>query len=229
MRRSRFRSSFRSGFRSSGLGYRGSYGRGVPLTGPLAVIFSVGMLLFFIFFILNFVLMFVLDDYFETFGMVFFFIPFGIMAILVPTMIIASIVQSIKAMKNPQAFAQDAMGQGMIGQGQAIHLPSLATQAGYTVNNLPWNDPSTAQFLLESEKRKILVKILPSGQPYRNGIVQDLSKGLGQYLAQEAWVVQTPPTFNENDLNFARFYNVKLISESELPALLPPLPKPVQS
>jgi hypothetical protein len=214
MRRSRFRSRFRT----SGLGYRGSYGRGVPLKGPIAIIFSIGMLLFFVSFVLNFVLMFAMDDYFESFGMIFFFIPFGIMAILVPTMIIASIVQAFKVMKNPQAFANEQMAQGF---GQTVNVASLAQQAGYQVNQLPSNDPSTAQYLLESDQRKILVKVLTPGQTYRNGIVQDLSKGLGQYLAQEAWVIQTPPTFTDNDLNFARFYNVKLLNQVELSKLLP--------
>jgi hypothetical protein len=205
MRRSRFRSRFRT----SGLGYRGSYGRGVPLKGPIAIIFSIGMLLFFVSFVLNFVLMFAMDDYFETFGMIFFFIPFGIMAILVPTMIIASIV-----------FGNKQMAQG---SGQTVNVASLAQQAGYQVNHLPSNDPSTAQYLLESDQRKILVKVLPSGQMYRNGIVQDLSKGLGQYLAQEAWVIQNPASFTDNDLNFARFYNVKLIDEQTVITLLSPV------
>ena len=205
MRRSRFRSRFRT----SGLGYRGSYGRGVPLKGPIAIIFSIGRLLFFVSFVLNFVLMFAMDDYFESFGMIFFFIPFGIMAILVPTMIIASIV-----------FGNKQMAQGF---GQTVNVASLAQQAGYQVNQLPSNDPSTAQYLLESDQRKILVKVLTPGQTYRNGIVQDLSKGLGQYLAQEAWVIQTPPTFTDNDLNFARFYNVKLIDEQTAITLLSPV------
>jgi S-formylglutathione hydrolase FrmB len=152
--------------------------------------------------------------------MIFFFIPFGIMAILVPTMIIASIVQAFKVMKNPQAFANEQMAQE---SGQTVNVASLAQQAGYQVNHLPSNDPSTAQYLLESDQRKILVKVLPSGQTYRNGIVQDLSKGLGQYLAQEAWVIQTPPTFTDNDLNFARFYNVKLIDEQTVITLLSPV------
>jgi hypothetical protein len=219
MRRSRYRRDFSSSRR---LGY----GRGAPLKGPIAMIFSIGMFLFFASFVLNIVLMITFNNYFESFGLIFFFIPFGIMAILVPTMIIASIVQAFKVMKNPQAFANEQMDQGF---GQTVNVSSLAQQAGYQVNQLPSNDPSTAQFLLESDQRKILVKVLPPSQVYRNGIVQDLSKGLGQYLAQEAWVIQTPPTFTDNDLNFARFYNVKLLSQDELSKLLSAQSRPPRS
>lgn len=224
MRRSRFRSSFRSGFRSTGFGYRGSYGRGVPLKGPMGMIFAIGMIAFITFFILNFLLLFFYDDYFETFGVVLFFVPFGIMAILVPTMIIASIITSLKAAKDPQTILNSASNG--VGAMPNQDLASIASQAGYKMTTLPWNDPSTAQLILENDKKKILVKILAPNVLYKNEIVQALSKGLSQYLAQEAWVVQTPTSFTENDLNFARFYNVKLLSPEAAQQLLSPTPQP---
>ncbi|MEY3691931.1 MAG: hypothetical protein RLZZ388_102, partial [Bacillota bacterium] len=58
-------------------------------------------------------------------------------------------------------------------------------------------------------------KNLASFDKYENAMVQNLSKGLVTYQAQEAWLIQQPPTFVENDLNFARFYNVKLFKPEE--------------
>jgi|694.fasta_scaffold44590_5 hypothetical protein len=224
MRRSRFRSSFRPGFNSSRFGSRGFYVRGAPLKGPVGMIFAIGMIAFVGFFILNFLLLFFYDDYFDTFGIVLFFVPFGIMVVLVPTMIIASFITAAQAAKDPQAMLNSASNASGSMPNQDLGL--LAKQAGYKMTTLPWNDPSTAQLILDNEKKKILVKILAPNVLYKNDIAQDLSKGLGQYLAQEAWVVQTPTSFTENDLNFARFYNVQLLSPEAAQKLLLPNAEP---
>jgi hypothetical protein len=64
---------------------------------------------------------------------------------------------------------------------------------------------------------------LQGKQPFTSGMVQDLAKGLSQYQAKEAWIIQANPTFVENDKNFARFYNVSLLSVEEALAKLTPV------
>lgn len=213
MRRSRFR-SFNSRMRRSsfhyGSGMRFSgYGRGgrVPLKGPAAVIVLVCMILFFVFFILNFVFAIFLPEFLTSVGIWFFFIPFFAMAGIFITTMIATVASIFK-------------GQvpGMAGMQSAFNGPSILEQArqlGFQVTTLAANDPSTAQVVIQTPSTSILVKVLNAGQPFQNGMVQDLSKGLVTYQAKEAWIIQNPPTFVENDLNFARFYNVRLYKPEE--------------
>jgi len=201
----------------SGLGYR-RYGRGVPLRGPAAIIFTVGMVLFFVFFILNFVFAFAMPDFFSGIGIWFFFVPFFAMAVIFITSMVVTISSVVKGQVPGMAGMQSGFG--------APSILDLATQLGFQVNRLPQNDPSTAQAVIQTPNIVILVKILNVGQPFQNGMVQDLSKGLVTYQAKEAWLIQNPPTFVENDLNFARFYNVKLYKTEEAVQALQTL-KPV--
>lgn|GEM_PF-1289342 len=234
MRRSRFRSFnsrirrssfiYGSGMRS-GMRFRGRYGRSsVPLKGPAAVIVLVCMILFFVFFILNFVFAIFLPDFLFDIGIWFFFVPLFAMAVIFITTIVATISSALKGQVPGMAGMQQGFG--------AASILDFATQLGFPVTRLPNNDPSTAQAVIQSPTTVILVKLLHMGQPFQNGMVQDLSKGLVTYQAKEAWLIQTPPTFVENDLNFARFYNVRLYRVEEavqaLQALKPVTPTPAQ-
>jgi hypothetical protein len=222
MRRTRFGPSrYGSGIRRSSFGNRrGFYSSrsAVPLKGPIAVIFSVGMMLFILSFAFNFVYIFTTDE----FNPILFFIPFGIMIILVVTMMIFSILQAFKTIKsqginpNPNVDANQSAGFFQ----RNVNILQLAQQAGLKVTFLPNQDPSTAQGFIQNEKLTILVKNLSSSERYENAMVQNLSKGLATYQAQEAWLIQQPPTFIDNDLNFARFYNVKLFTQEQALASL---------
>lgn len=233
MRRTRFgRSRYGSGIHRSAFGrQRGFYssGRAVPLKGPTAIIFLVGISLFLLSFIFNFVYIFVADD----FNPIFFFIPIGIMVVMMITLMIFSFIEAFKAIKtqglNPNLNLDANQSAGFFQRGTSIL--QLAQQAGLKVTFLPNQDPSTAQGLIQNDKLVILVKNLTSFDKYENAMVQNLSKGLATYQAQEAWLIQQPATFIENDLNFARFYNVKLLTQEQalanLQTLLPTL-KPGQ-
>lgn len=180
----------------------------VPLKGPAAIIFAVGMILFVVFFMLNFIFAIFFPELLFSIGIWFFFIPFGIMVIMVPTLMIYSIVTMVKGGNNPLITNQGAF----IPQ---LNFVGLATKQGYTVQPLSGQDPSTAQYVLVKDSQRILFKSLPPRVPYTNGMVQDLSKGLVTHQATEAWIVQEPPTFIENDQNFARFYNVNLFNQAQ--------------
>ena len=210
MRRSRFRSHGSrmrySGFRyGSGLRYRSN----VPLKGPAAIIVLVCIILFIVFFILNFVFAIFLPEFLFDVGIWFFFIPFISMIVIFITTFVSAIISVAKGQTS---------GMGMNQTTNFFAGPSLAdlaTQLGFQVTNLPNQDSSTAQAVIKTPNTIILVKILNPGQAFQNGMVQDLSKGLVAYQAKEAWLIQNPPTFVENDLNFARFYNVKLFKPEE--------------
>ena len=216
MRRTRFgRSRYGSGIRRSTFGRkRGFYssGRSVPLKGPVAIIFSVGITLFILSFMFNFVYIFVADD----FNPIFFFIPFGIMVVMMITLMIFSFIDAFKSIKtqrmNPNLNQTNHSAEVF---NRYVSILELAQQAGLKVTRLPNQDPSTAQGLIQNDQLTILVKNLSSGGNYENAMVQNLSKGLVTYQAQEAWLIQQPPTFVENDLNFARFYNVKLLTQEQ--------------
>ena len=225
MSRSRFRSGIsRPGgmhgtYFGSRRGFRGTSGS-VPLKGPVAIIFSVGMILFFLSFAFNFFYIFTSDE----FNPVIFFIPIAVMMLTVITTMIFSIIAAFKG--QPLNGMNQNLPMG--GLGPSMNLLMMAQQAGFKVTMLPNQDPSTAQGLIQSDKVTVLIKILPGFQPYQNGMVQDLSKGLATYQANEAWLLQNPATFIENDLNFARFYNVKLMTIEQALAALKTLtaPKP---
>lgn len=194
-----------------GMPYR--YGRTVmPLKGPFAVIFFVGIGLFLLFFFLNFFFAIFNPEFLFTIGTWFFFIPFFIMMAMVLTLFIGSIVTMAKG-----------GNQGIFAGVSHQDLMALATKQGYQVKPLPAQDPSGAQFILENSQLKILIKSLQGKQPFTSGMVQDLAKGLSQYQAKEAWIIQANPTFVENDQNFARFYNVSLLSVEEALAKLTPV------
>jgi hypothetical protein len=221
MRRTRFgRSRYGSGIRRSTFGrQRGFYssGRSVPLKGPVAIIFSVGITLFILSFMFNLVYIFVADE----FNSIFFFIPFGIMVIMMITLMIFSFIDAFKSVKTQrmnQNLNQTNQSAGVFNR--YVSILELAQQAGLKVTFLPNQDPSTAQGLIQNDQLTILVKNLSSGGNYENAMVQNLSKGLVTYQAQEAWLIQQPPTFVENDLNFARFYNVKLLTQEQALASL---------
>lgn len=216
MRKTRFgRSRYGSGIRRSTFGRtRGFYssGRSVPLKGPVAIVFSVGISLFVLSFIFNFVYIFVSDD----FNPLFFFIPVVIMVVMMITLMIFSFIDAFKSIKTQrmnQNLNQTNQSAGFFKRN--VNILQLAQQAGLKVTLLPNQDPSTAQGLIQNDGLTILVKNLSSWGNYENAMVQNLSKGLVTYQAQEAWLIQQPPTFVENDLNFARFYNVKLLTQEQ--------------
>jgi hypothetical protein len=222
MRRTRFgRSRYGTGIRRSTFGrQRGFYssGRSVPLKGPIAIIFLVGITLFVLSFMFNFVYIFISED----FNPIFFFIPVFIMVSLMITLMIFSFFQAFKTIKsqginpNPNVDANQSAGFFQ----RNVNILQLAQQAGLKVTFLPNQDPSTAQGLIQNEKLTILIKNLSSSERYENAMVQNLSKGLATYQAQEAWLIQQPPTFIDNDLNFAHFYNVKLFTTEQALASL---------
>ena len=222
MRRTRFgRSRYGSGIRRSTFGRsRGFYSssRSVPLKGPVAIIFLVGISLFVLSFIFNFVYIFVSDD----FNPIFFFIPVVIMVVMMITLMIVSFAEAFKTIKsqgiNPNLNVDANQSAGFFKRN--VNILQLAQQAGLKVTLLPNQDPSTAQGLIQNDQLTILVKNLSSGGNYENAMVQNLSKGLVTYQAQEAWLIQQPPTFIDNDLNFARFYNVKLFTQEQALASL---------
>ena len=234
MRRSRMgRSRFRSSIHRSSFGYRyGSSGNQVPLKGPAAIIFTVGILLFILSFAFNFIYIFTTDS----FNIIFFFMPIGIIFVMMITLFIYSIVDMVKNINgkgtNPNLGGGVIPDQPQV-QPQGffktnINLLQMAQQAGLKVTILPNNDSSKAQGLIANDRATILIKSLSGFESYQNGMVQDLSKGLAAYQAHEAWLIQTPATFVENDLNFARFYNVKLMTAEQAIAALQTLitPKP---
>jgi hypothetical protein len=194
------------------MGYRRNT---VPLKGPFAIIFFVGIGLFLGFFFLNFFMAMFNPDFFLTVGTWFFFIPFLIMMVMVFTIFIGSILTMAKGGM--------AVNAGFFSGSSLQNLTAVAVQQGYQVKTLTAQDPSGAQLLLENDQQKYLIKILTTNQPFNSGMVQDLSKGLSQYQAKEAWIIQTPTTFIENDKNFARFYNVSLLSIEEALAKLNPV------
>jgi hypothetical protein len=216
MRRTRFsRSRYGSGIRRSTFGRtRGFYssGRSVPLNGPVGRIFLVGITLFILSFIFNFIYIFVSDD----FNPIFFFIPVIIMVVMMMTLMIVSFAEAFKTIKaqrmNPN-LNNPNQSAGVFNR--YVSILELAQQAGLKVTFLPNQDPSTAQGLIQNDQLSILVKNLASFDKYENAMVQNLSKGLVTYQAQEAWLIQQPPTFIDNDLNFARFYNVKLLTQEQ--------------
>jgi hypothetical protein len=189
----------------------------MPLRGPVAIIFFVGITLFILSFLFNFVYIFVADD----FNPILFFIPVAIMVVMMITLMIVSYVEAFRTMKtqrmNPN-LNQTSQSVGMFNR--FVSILELAQQAGLKVMFLPNQDPSTAQGLIQNDQLTILVKNLSSNGNYENAMVQNLSKGLVTYQAQEAWLIQQPPTFVENDLNFARFYNVKLPTQEQALASL---------
>ncbi len=215
MRRSRFRSYGsrirHTGFRyGSGFGYRSYGGRArVPLKGPAAIIVLICIILFIVFFILNFVFAIFLPEFLFEVGIWFFFVPFFSMMVIFITTLVSAIVSAAKGQTQGMGINQTSNFFG------GPSIADLATQLGFQVTTLPNQDPSTAQAVIKTPNTIILVKILNPGQAFQNGMVQDLSKGLITYQAKEAWLIQTPPTFVENDLNFARFYNVKLYKAEE--------------
>ena len=221
MRKTRFgRSRYGSGIRRSTFGRtRGFYssGRSVPLKGPVVIIFSVGISLFVLSFIFNFVYIFVSD----AFNPIFFFIPVVIMVVMMITLMIVSFAEAFKTIKaqrmNPN-LNHTNQSAGVLNR--YVSILQLAQQAGLKVTFLPNQDPSTAQGLIQNDKLTILVKNLSSSERYENAMVQNLSMGLVTYQAQEAWLIQQPPTFIDNDLNFARFYNVKLLTQEQALASL---------
>jgi hypothetical protein len=224
MRRSRIgRTRFRSGMNRSSYGNRRGfyYSRSsVPLKGPIAVVFSIGMMLFILSFAFNFVYIFTTDE----FNPIFFFIPFGIIIILIATMMIVSFFNMFKAIKNqktnpqqPNVTNPNPLARNL---NTDVNIFQMAQEVGLKVTFLPSKDPSTAQGLILTNKLTILVKTLTSFETYQNGMVQDLSKGLATYQAQEAWLIQQPATFIDNDLNFARFYNVQLLTLEQANAKL---------
>jgi hypothetical protein len=222
MSRSRFRSGIsRPGIYRSSFGFRRGF-RGtsgsVPLKGPVAIIFSIGMIL--LSFAFNFFYILTTDE----FNPLIFFIPIGVMMVTVITTMIFSIIAAFKG--QPLNGMNQNLPMG--GLGPSMNILMMAQQAGFKITMLPNQDPSTAQGLIQSDKVTVLIKILPGFQPYQNGMVQDLSKGLATYQANEAWLLQNPATFVENDLNFARFYNVKLMTIEQAVAALQTLtaPKP---
>ena len=196
------------------------YGRSVPLKGPMAVIFGVFMSLFFLFFILNFVFIFFLPDFFFNIGTWFFLIPPILMFVMVITIMIMSIRRMVKGGGPTQ--------ESGFWTGGDKDLSSLASSQGYLVTRLPNLDVSTAQFIFEKNNQKTLIKLLVNKQTFTNGMVQDLAKGLSQYQAREAWIIQSPPTFIENDCSFARFYNVLLLTQEEAIQKLTPIVSPPQ-
>lgn len=226
MRRTRFgRSRYGSVIRRSTFWRtRGFYasGRSVPLKGSVAIIFLVGISLFVLSFIFNFIYIFVSDDI----NPIFFFLPVVIMVVLMMTLMIVSFVEAFKTIKahrmNPNINHTNP-STGVFNR--QVSILELAQQAGLKVTFLPNQDPSTAQGLIQNDQLTILVKNLSSSGNYENAMVQNLSKGLVTYQAQEAWLIQQPPTFLDNDLNFARFYNVKLLTHEQalasLQALIP--------
>ncbi len=154
------------------------------------------------------------------------------MFVMMITLMIYSIVEMFKNLKtqrlnpNLQSAVIPDQPQGFFKTN--INLLQMAQQAGLKVTVLPNNDPSKAQGLVANDRTTILIKSLSGFEAYQNGMVQDLSKGLAAYQAHEAWLIQTPATFVENDLNFARFYNVKLMTIEQAIAALQTLftPKP---
>jgi len=216
MSRSRFRSRFRQSSMHRTFG--GSSGS-TPVNGPAAIILSIGIIGFIASFAFNFVYLLTTDE----FNIFFFLLPFGIMMVMIVTLMITSIIGAFKGQVSQTMGAN--VGGGFT---QGVNILQMAQQAGFKITTLPNQDPSTAQGLIQSDKVTILIKLLPGFQPYQNGMVQDLSKGLAAYQAHEAWLIQNPATFIENDLNFARFYNVKLMNTEQALAALKTLtaPKP---
>jgi hypothetical protein len=222
MKRTRFgRSRFGSGIRRSSFNrQRGFYsnGRSVPLKGPVAIIFSVGISLFILSFIFNFVYIFVFDDFIP----LLFFAPFAIMVVMMITLMIFSFRDTFKTIQsqrmNPNLNHHPNQSTGSLNQ--HVNMLQLAQEAGLNVTVFQNDDPSTAQGLIQNDKLTILVKHLASSQTYVNAMVQNLSKGLATYQAHEAWLIQQPSTFIDNDLNFARFYNVKLLNQEQALASL---------
>jgi hypothetical protein len=203
--------SRRSHHRRDGSFSPGFYGRrSIPLNRPTAIIMGIGITLFIMFFFANFIFAFVWPDFFFSIGTWFFFIPFIIMLVMVVTIFITSIVTMFKG--NTMMGSPETMFQQQVGIAQ---LYTAAQQLGFQVTMLPANDPSEAQAVLKKDQVTILVRVLPRQTAYTNGMVQTLSKGLTTIQAKEAWLIQNPPTFVENDRSFARFYNVSLLTMEE--------------
>lgn len=227
MRRTRLsRSRLRSGIRRSTFpSSRTNYasGRTVILKGPMAFVFIVGIVLFFLSFAFN-IFLIAIGGIFEP---IFFFIPFGIILTMVLTMVIASFVTMFRSAKNQTVNPRSILNQNQSSElfNPHLNLLQLAQKAGLKVTMLPHKDPSTAQGYIENDQLTILVKILSRTDKYDNVMLQNLSKGLVRYQAKEAWLIQQTPTFVESDLNIARFYNVRLLDKAQafasLQTLLP--------
>jgi hypothetical protein len=195
------RSSFsHSSFR--GRRFRGtsqvSSGNSVPLH-PLSKIF-LGLLLasFFFNFVMTIVAPFALFDW----GLWIFFLPI----IFAGFFMVVTVITTVS----------------ILGTGRVLTISSLFQQSGRRL--IPLTLPSTiGRYFewLEKEERFILVT-LPKKAKYDSRLLQTILEPLKQQSYRELWIVQDPSSFIESDYDYARFYNVVLLTITQLQEKLTP-------
>ena len=172
-------------------------------------------------FILKLITIVSISSFFITFFSIFFgaiFQTFFIFDFIFPLFFFTFFLFIIMIFSNAFYMAKHSLSP--LASMQALGFSTLATQAGYTVTSLPFNHPSSAQYVIDHPTGKLLVRVLGMKEVFSNDMVQKISGSLTTLQAKEGWIVSMQTPFKENDQSFARFYNVLLMTMSEASVIL---------
>jgi hypothetical protein len=130
----------------------------------------------------------------------FFLLPF----FFIGTFVLVMVIFSIRRM-----FMQTFGGSRL----QQDSFPRMMSQMGYAIKKIQTAPRISPQYLINLPTGKVLVMIIADIKMFQNNMVQTLSQSLTAQEAKEGWIVTSSGQFNESDQNFARFYNVTLLSQ----------------
>jgi hypothetical protein len=130
----------------------------------------------------------------------FFLLPF----FFIGTFVLVMVIFSIRRM-----FMQTFGGSRL----QQDSFPRMISQMGYAIKKIQIAPRMAPQYLINLPTGKVLVMTIADIKMFQNSMVQTLSQSLTAQEAKEGWIVTSSGQFNESDQNFARFYNVTLLSQ----------------
>jgi hypothetical protein len=128
-----------------------------------------------------------------------FLLPF----FLIGTFVIVMMVISIR-----KILIQGFQGSRL----QQDTLLRMIGQMGYTFKQVKISPRMPPQYLIDLPTGKVLLMTIQDIKMFQNSMVQTLSQSLTAQEAKEGWIVTSSGQFNESDQNFARFYNVTLLT-----------------
>ena len=128
-----------------------------------------------------------------------FLLPFFFIGTFVIVMMIFSIRKMFMQTSQSTLIQQDT-------------LPRMITQMGYAIKKVKTPPRMPPQYLINLPTGKGLIMTIGDIKMFQNSMVQTLSQSLTAQEAKEGWIVTSSGQFNENDQNFARFYNVTLMT-----------------
>ena len=191
------RSSTLSSFSRSRYAHRvsGGIGRGLPV-GQLHPISKVLLILLLVSFFFNFVMTIVAPFTLFDWGLWIFFLPF-IFAVL---FMIVTIITSFSSIQH----------------GLRMNLPRLFEQSGRMLMPLTIKQPLANYFEWQEQEERYVLITLSKKATYDARLLQSLLEPLKQQNYRELWIVQDPARFTDSDRDYARFYNVLLLTMQQL-------------